>query len=367
MGFWHTGYFEFHEPEQPPLVRAPARPSYVCLACGAAFFSGRDLDVHEFIDHVRQRPTLILDGREVGRTRLYVSRKTMAEDWAFRSADSVVLNGESFPPDIAADVLASKKSGFADVVALNGDVRQEFQFEFALADASDLQAIDEALYSLIKENAWGRASIDTFIMRGKRHPSASRYLNGIASYLYGVLAREELADVGGDPEKYEARYDSAVKILGEFDRPPAETICGLVAFHYNQFDRAMAKTTSTRVSDISRRFKLLLQGKAVSTTGLAGPDHSELDAALSDSTVERVLRLCAIPLDGGAEAIVADAISDLAAQRPSDQLKLRVVVAEHYLAAGGHSDARAHADEVRHSSVAENWYAGFRSRLGDSS
>lgn len=365
MGFWHTGYFEFHEPDEPPVIRAPRRPTHACVSCGAAFFSERDLEVHEFSGHVRPRPTLILDGREVGRTRLYVTRETLAQDWVFHSTHSVAINGEPFVPESAPAALASKKSGFADVVATNGDVRQEFQFEFALAEATDLSGIDEALYSLINGNVWGRDSIDTFIMRGKRYPSASRYLDGIANYLYGVLAREELADVGGDPEKYEGRYDSAVRILGEFDRPPAEAICGLVAFHYNQFDRAMAKTTSARVSDVSKRLKLLLLGKAASPAGLAGAHHSELDAALSDSTVERVLRLCAMPLDGGPEAIVADAISDLRRQRPSDQLKLQVVLAEHYLAAGRHTEARAHADEVRHSSAAETWYSGFRSRLGE--
>jgi hypothetical protein len=365
LGFWHTGYIEFHEPDQPPVVKTPPRPSFLCNTCDAAFFSGRDLDVHEFSGHVRDRPTLVLEGREVGRTRLYVTHKTLATDWAFQSVDWVSLNGELFAPDNAAIALASKTVGFADVVAINGDVRQEFQFEFALAGASDLDGVDEALNSLIREKVWGRDSIDTFIMRGKQYASASRYLDGIANYLYGVMAREEFADLGGDPEKYESRYDSAVKILGRFDRAPAEAICGLVAFHYNQFDRAMVKTKSARVSDISRRIELLLDGKIANRSGYEDSYHSELDAALSDSTVERMLQLCAMPLDGSAGEIAADSTSDLKRERPYDQLKLRVVLAEHYLAAGQLSDARKHADELRHSPTTENWYSKFGNRLGE--
>lgn len=314
---------------------------------------------------MRVRPTLILSGRAVGHTRLYISRETLADEWVFRDTDSVSVNGELFPPDIAAKALAAKRAGFADVVATNTDVRQEYQFEFGLAEAIDLQGVDEALLSLIRGNEFGLDSIDTFIMSGKRFASASRYLAGIANYLYGVVAREENSDAQGSPEKYEGRYDAAVRILGEFDRPPAEAICGLVAFHYNQFEHAMSKTKSARVSDVSKRFTALLLGRAASHDGLVDTSLSELDAALSDSTVERTLRLCAIPLDGSAELEVAEAISDVRNQRPYDQLKLRVIAAEHFLAAGDFAGAREHADEMRHSSITEDWYTRFRTRLED--
>jgi hypothetical protein len=204
LGFWHTGYFEFHEPDEPFVPRLPPRPSHVCSECGAAFFSERDLDVHQFSGHVRQRPTLILKGREVGRTRLYVTKETNADEWDFRSAESVTLNGDWFSPGAASRFLSSRSTGFADVVARNGDERQEYQFEFALADATDLEGVDDALLSLFRGSVLGHDSIDTFIMRGKRYSSASRYLDGIANHLYGVVAREDHSDVNADPEKYES-------------------------------------------------------------------------------------------------------------------------------------------------------------------
>ncbi len=365
MGFWHTGYFEFHEPEELDVERLPPDPRYVCVSCGTAFFSSRDLDVHRFSGHVRQRPSLILNGRELGKSRLYVTRETRADDWSFANAESVLVNGVTATPLAAATQLAAKRSGYADVIAVNGDVTQSFEFEFALTDDADLHGVDEALFHMIRGNVWGRDSIDSFIMRAKRYESASRYTSGIANYLYGVLAREELADLGGDPSRYQGRYDAAVRILGEFDRPPAEAISGLVAFHYNQFDRAMAKTKSGRVSDVSRRFQQLLTGNRARCTDVIDAQHAELDAALSDSTVERVLRLSAIPLDGSADDAVADALIDVREQRSYDQLKLFIVAAEHQLAAADFAAARSSADELRHARFAENWYADFRQRLGD--
>lgn len=361
MGFWHTGYFEFHELDEPVLPKPPAKPSHICLVCGAAFFSHRDLDVHEYSGHIRQQPTLILNGREVGRGRLYVTKPTSVHDWVFSNSDSVIVNGERSRPEAAAEILASKSKGFAEVIAQNGDIQQTYQFDFAFADAADLQGVDDALEAVIRGSTLSLGVIDTFIMESKRYPSASRYLDGIANYLYGVLARE-----GGSSERYQSRYDTAVTILGEFDRPPAEAICGLVAFHYNHFEHAMSKTKSARVSDVSRRFTSLLRGRRPSVRGLEQVHHTVLDAALSDSTMERVLRLCAIPLDGSALSEVEDATSAIGGHRPYDQLKLRIIIAEHHLASGNLTAARAQTAELRHYRITENWYASMRARLGDS-
>lgn len=360
MGFWHIGYFEFHEVDEPVLPKLPAKPSHICSVCGAAFFSHRDLDVHEYSGHVRELPKLILQGREVGRSRLYVTKPTTVDDWVFSNAESVTVNGDRSQPEAAAEILASKSTGFAEVMALNGDVHQTYQFEFAFASASDLQGVDDALESLIRGSILSLGVIDTFIMEAKRYRSASRYLDGIANYLYGVIARE-----GGSSERYQSRYDAAVTILGEFDRPPAEAICGLVAFHYNQFEHAMSKTKSARVSDVSRRFMSLLRGRRPSVQGLEQIHHGVLDAALSDSTIERVLRLCSIPLDGSARSEIEHAESGVGDQRPYDQLKLRMIIAEHRLASGNFTAARAQAAELRHFRITENWYASMRARLGD--
>lgn len=328
--------------------------------CGAAFFSDRDLDVHEYGGHVREQPTLILKGREVGRSRLYVTKPTTVDDWVFTNAESVTVNGDRFQPAAAAEILANKSTGFTEVMARNGDVLQTYQFEFAFANAVDLQGVDDALESLIRGSVLGLGVIDTFIMAAKRYPSASRYLDGLANYLYGVVARE-----GGSSERYQSLYDRAVTILGEFDRPPAEAICGLVAFHYNHFEHAMSKTRSARVSDVSKRFTSLLRGRRPSVQGLEQVHHTVLDAALSDSTMERVLRVCAIPLDGSALTEVEDATSDVGGHRPYDQLKLRMIIAEHHLASGNLTAARAQAAELRHYRITENWYASMRARLGD--
>ena len=77
MGFWHTGYMEFHEPSGEGTLRSlpPPPPVYPCKACGVAFKSRRDFEVHLFKGHSLRRPTLVFRGREVTSARVvYGSR-----------------------------------------------------------------------------------------------------------------------------------------------------------------------------------------------------------------------------------------------------------------------------------------------------
>jgi hypothetical protein len=212
-----------------------------------------------------------------------------------------------------------------------------------------------------------RRTILDFIERSKKHRSARRYLEGLSTYLYGVVARERSSesDLVGRPGDagYAGKYDRAVSMLGDFDRPPAEAICGMVAFHYNQFVRAMAKTKSQRVANVSLRIQAMISGSTWDRSDLSSLEHSSLDHALSDSMIDQVLKWGAIPLDGSANLFAREIDAELKSHRPEDQFKLRFVAVEHYLAAGDPEAASCHAEALRHSRDTESWYTDFRGRL----
>jgi hypothetical protein len=365
MGFWHTGYMEFHEPsgEGWLLPAKPVPPTYPCPQCDLVFSSEQDLRVHAFGGHSTHRPILVLMGRECGRSRLTVTTPTSPANWVTRNAQRAAINGKRIAPDEVALLLSARRSGVVDVKLTNDDVVQEFQFEFNLAEEDDLLGVDAALEHLIEAHDLNLRVIDDFIMRGKQYQTASRYLAGLADYLYGVVRREDLDRAAPVNASYEAKYDQAVGVLGAFDRPPAEAICGLVGFHYNQFDRAMTKTRSERVAAVSLRLQAMLAGKSWIADDLSSAPHTSLDIALSDAVIDRVLRWCAIPLDGSATDQAADIVAALPAQRPYDALKLHLIAAEHFLAAGVPDAAIRQAEALRHSHKTEHWYADFRSRV----
>ncbi len=365
MGFWQTGYMEFHEPTGGfNDVAVPLPVTYACGTCGITFRSERDLRVHAFHGHTLRRPVLVYDGRECGRSRLTITSTTSASDWAVSDADTVLVNGKPTTAACLPEVLSAQRSGVVDVTLANSQLVQDFQFEFALSEAEDLAGVDAALDRLIGSGELSVRAIDAFIMRSKHYPTAGRYLAGIANYLYGVLAREGLAESGVRHEStgYEGKYDQAVSILRSFDRPPAEAVCGIVAFHYNQFARAMSRTRSQRVAEVSLRFKGMLGGAPWPQHSLLPCSHTSLDFALSDSVTERVLAWCAMPLDGTAGAAYAELCESLEAQRPYDAFKLHLLAAEHTLAAGDPVAAGRHAEQLRHGRVTEDWYGDFRRR-----
>ena len=365
MGFWHISYFEFHEPsdEGTWVLAAPAPPTYPCPRCDLVFSSEQDLHVHRFGGHSTSRPVLVLMGRECGRSRLTITTPTSPAHWVTRNARRAAVNGRRIAPEEIAPFLSAQRSGVFDVELANDGVAQEFQFEFKLAEEDDLWGVDVELERLIEGRELNLRVIDEFIMRARAYRTASRYLAGLADYLYGVIHREGIDPAASANVGYEAKYDQAVGVLGAFDRPPAEAICGLVGFHYNQFGRAMTKTRSERVAAVSLRLQAMLAGRPWIVADLTSEPHTSLDIALSDSVVDRVLQWCAVALDGSASDQVADILAALPEQRPYDALKLRLIAAEHFLAAGDPTSAVWVAEGVRNSHKAEHWYANFRSRV----
>ncbi|CAN5521603.1 hypothetical protein BH20ACT23_BH20ACT23_31200 [soil metagenome] len=370
MGFWHTGYMEFHEPTgwgDGPRAE-PLPPEYPCAQCDQVFLTPDDLAVHLFDGHVTSRPILTLRGRECGRSRLSVISSTEGDDWSFRNFCRIRVNGRGVAEDDAKTILSSSSVGVVSVVLEGERADQEFEFSFTIANEADLRGVDDGLHALVRGRSLTINAIEAFFDRTATYATARRYRDGFANYFYGVLAREGSNESGlrrsqGDLPAYTARFDEAVATLGEFDRPPAEAICGLVAFHYNQFDLALRKTRSPRVSRVARRLASLLAGGAPDHPNLAPADRSSLDYVLSDTETEKVLAWSALPLDGSANESVNEIEAAINAQQPSDALKLRIIAAEHYLAVAAPEAGLRHVAAVRHSAFAERWATSYRDRL----
>lgn len=374
MGFWHTGYMEFHEHTEEGsggFISEPMPVVFPCATCGLAFSTEADFRVHTFQGHAVQRPVLVFRGRECGKGRLVVTEETSVNDWVIRNTDEVTVNGNPVSLENAAEFLCTQRIGMIEVTLAQKGVPRpmRFEFEFNLAEEDDLVLVDEALHRLIEGRELSTRSIDDFIMRSRHYPTSVRYVAGLANYLYGVLGREGAAETGTldeahDGARYQRKYDQAVEILRRFDRPPAEAICGLVAFQYNQFGRAMTKTKSQRIAEVSLRFQALLTGQPIAPGDLSSLPHSSLDRELSDSVIEQVLEWSTIPLDGSAAPEVVSELTDsIGAHQPTDSLKLHLIAAEHRFAMGDVVSTKRHAENLRHSRLTEDWYADLQTRI----
>ncbi|MGE0305962.1 MAG: hypothetical protein AB7N61_23230 [Acidimicrobiia bacterium] len=369
MGFWHTGYMEFHEPTGmgEGWTPEPKAPEFPCPDCGLVFATERDQRAHRFDGHSTKRPMLVFRGRECGRTRLMVTAPSVPSDWHTADVASISLNGRPSTVQDTVEYLSETKFGVQTVTVVNGPLERTFEFDFCLAEDEDLKLVDQALEKLIAGRELSRSTIDAFIMRAGRGETARRYREGLANYLYGVLAREGNADQAptdaSGAQLYEQRYNRAVDELRAFDRPPAEAICGLVALHYNQFDLAIRKTNSHRVSDVAARFSSMMAGAQFVPSSLLDRTHGSFDQALSDSVSEELINVSAMALDGTQRSPLIPVLAEIADLRPADQFKVRLIASEALLASGDLDDARRHSEALRNYRDTDAWYAGFRARM----
>ena len=125
MGFWHTGYMDFHESSEEVRTKPePRPPTFPCPACGLEFSSERDLRIHSFGGHPQHRPVLVYSGRECGRSRLTVTGTTTPSDWVLRDVGEAWINRVPTSVKEAAQILSTQHSGIVDVTLANGGVRR---------------------------------------------------------------------------------------------------------------------------------------------------------------------------------------------------------------------------------------------------
>lgn len=373
MGFWHTGYMEFHEPTEgwSDIPFVPIPPEFPCEQCNAIFLTPELLNVHRFEGHASNRARLFLHKRECGRSRTSIVSPTVASDWVFENAISITVNGRPVDEFTAKQILSSSK-GVVKVGLQGEHIVHNFEFAFEMADEADLDAVESAFSELILNRELSSFAIQKFMKRCRSLDASSRYFNGLASYLYGVLAREHspessLWQDSKGMTTYRSRFDDAVSQLSLIDRAHAKTVCGLVAFHYNHFDIAMRKTQSPRISQVAGRLSSMMSASETGDTcALLGFfDSSSLERALCDDVTERLLRWCAIPLDGSAHDSIEEIERAIPAAEPLDQLKMHLIAGEHYLVCGQADQALQHADDLRHTPAASAWHRFVRQRANE--
>ena len=83
MGFWHTGYAEFHQPSGLGDVYLPSPPvRYQCEHCTKHFGDMAQLRQHRFEQHPSRQPLLMLKGCAVGALTTVVRSAVTPDDVA---------------------------------------------------------------------------------------------------------------------------------------------------------------------------------------------------------------------------------------------------------------------------------------------
>jgi hypothetical protein len=351
----------------PPSYSAPQQ-KFTCSLCLVDFYSIDDLLVHEFDGHSVRRPTIFLNGRECGRSRVSVLTNTLPEDWKIVDAESIRLDGVLTGESKAKKLLSSRTKGFIQVELTTKGINQTFDLRFAIAEKSHLDGIEACLEKFVVRHELSISTIESFLQETNQFSSCDSYRFGIANYFYGVLAREGsphsgLSDLASDESPYVNKFEEAVSQVMGYVMPGADAICGLVAFHFNQFDVAMRRTYSPRVSRAAYRLYRILKGDLEGNVLDEIMIPESFDIAMCDGETEIVLDLCCLPFNGNHTETYLSALEQINRFEPFDQFKVRIVSVEHFMTIGQFDKASEIASPLRHNRMSENWYSSLMKRI----
>lgn len=370
MGFWHTGYAEFHEPTglgeyvytPPPPVR------YACEHCAQSFLDLEALRKHRFEQHPVRQPALLLRGKPLGALPQLLMTPLGLSDVLVEDTTACLLNGKPLPPTRLGQALAAMRREFAEVELSNQGATTRCLLDFQVADDAHLAGVEAAFLRLARDRVLNIQAISRFNDDCRAFASAMPYCDGISHYLYGVMAKERSPDTGLKHEEYIQRFLRSSDELSGFDRPLARSVRSLVAFHFNQFDDANYLAPEGALRHAAGAFAGLLQGL---------PWHFEeafspaLGSAVEDLLTDQdTLQILADASHGLVELKVrADEL--LAHQRRAagggyDQLKRTLLASEAMAAredAASHAEARKLARGLASQHDASGWAEAMLKRL----
>jgi len=367
MGFWHTGYMDFHEEVGFGKNYVPQKQEYPCSLCEDTFHTTAELRQHRFECHPLQRPILLFQGLEVGNAPLNVVREVPCSDWQVLSCEEATVNGNSVNlPDLGS-ILARISNDNVVLILRNNCVESIYTLTFRIASESDLSGVDQCFEDLSRRGRLDIRSIEDFIQSSKKYRTAINYYTGICEYFYGVLVKERAVGTTLNYESYPEKYNQAVDKLNEFDRTLSNGICSLVHYHFNHFDESVKKAKNTsRVGGVSLRYEQWLSGVSRSESNISRASlSSALDSRLTDSQTEQLLQwgiLSPYELHEKSKEIDSWISKDIS---PLDRSKLMILMAESFYSLGSTEKAKFYCREMINSSTLGLWANGLLKKLLD--
>lgn len=364
MGFWHTGYIEFHEPVGLGEAIVPTPPVYRCKHCDEAFGSPYELHTHRFEQHPYSRPVLFIRDIEVGTTPLRITKPLIKDDIQISHCDHAWINGVPLSPSDISDQLVATTNDTVTIKLANEGVSAEFSLRLAIASEDDLDGVDRCFLDVARRGRLDKRSIEDFIRAAEVFSSSTGYVDGICEYFYGVLAKERSVDSSLPYDAYREKFTRADEALKDFDRPLARVIGALIAFHFNRFIDSRDLAGKSRVGIASERFERWIAKDTAGADALLARDFDAgIEKLVTDYESERIIAWCVAdsqslkPHAKDIESLICRDIPEF------DRTKLRVLLAELYANHGNRDKAASHARDLRNNPTFGQWAESVLERL----
>lgn len=369
MGLWITGYSEFAydrpgsdyswTDKYPPKLGPVPFP---CPICGKTFASLDEVMQHRFETHPLKRPILFLRGKEAPSTRSVIFSPLAPGDVHCSDAVSVALNGQPVRPDELSAKLAAQQSGLKEIVLLSsGAVTTRYELLFEIADDEDIAAVDGAFFRLIRPDELSVDRVELLVRETRGYRSANRYVDGLAQYLYGVMAKGRWGGTHIPFEQYRERFNLSTTALTGFATPLAEAVAGVIALSLNVFEGHGLLRHSPRLALSLKWFRdVIAQGGAEELFSFEENGRGVVEIPL-DAATESLMRWTEEMILAGhlGEENHVRKCADDATWAGDDRFKATVLLAEHYRGAGCLKEARNLARPYSEDAFFGRWAASF--------
>lgn len=362
MGFWHTGYGEFHEPAGLDPKFKPQPKRFPCAKCGKLYSSSDELLSHRFEAHPLRRPTMFVRGRELGTNRVRITQPLSAADVRIAPCARVSLNDIKIPILRLSHELANISSDVFRIVLSKDGIDADFELDFCIASKEDLEGVEDQFKRIARGYRLDTHVIEEFISGASEFATAVSYYGGICAYLYGVLAKEKKEGSTLPYDAYEGKFSKAAEELAAYDRPLAQTIGSLIGFHFNHFQDSACLSPESRAGRVSARYSDWL--KSPGSLDQHVTDTDELEGLVTDWETEQILRWASRPLNGlsGEAAAIENLLQRASAEY--DRAKLHILLGELYAQSGDVNKALRHAKALRNVSGFQEWAEALIETLG---
>lgn len=362
MGLWQTGYMEFHEPTGlGDVVFVPKAVALCCRKCERQFDNEDALYEHSFSEHPYRSPLLLVDGIEITAPKHLIARRLSRRQIRLAHTAFCVINGRRKTPEQLIEELTLADRNFFSV-RLEGEdraVSTDYEIHVEIPNEIDLRGVEQRFFELAAGGELHVKAIQRFIGLATDHKTAANYLDALAHYLYGVLARDQRGGTSLTQSDGRQRFNMALQTLASFDTLLAKAVIEIVNFSQNAFNDGSLLNCLPRLQVAMRKFFRLRKSgtetKLVSWTETASSTRIPLDVT-TDQLVEWA--------HWSADEVVAkqkelESVIRDDKWAPEDRFKVQVLLASAFADRGDVELASHYARRIRNDEFLGNWADGL--------
>lgn len=284
-------------PEYPP-VDLSRYQHFPCQKCGDEFSSYEAWFQHRFESHPLLRPTLFLGTREITTPRLTLTAQANADQMRIANTVECWLDGCKVGATTLAQTVTQAKAGFFRVTLL-GDVpglQSDYEISVEIPEDADVQRVESEFQRATRAGILSVVSINQFIQHTLEARTARRYVDGLAAYLYGVLAKDQKGDTHLTQQQGRVRLNEALQNLSEIDRPLTTTISAVINFQANAFATKGSLAAAPRLQLAMDWFEGARHGIDISAFNRDETRHPPTSQIPLDTATDELLNWVALPL-----------------------------------------------------------------------